>query len=77
MTKENTITNIDVDHNLINLDVLKQLAEIQKELAELGVDISEPTFYDLRSPFDDQKLPILRISLDYYRLARDPLGIVG
>ena len=37
---------------------LKQLAETQKELAELGVDISEPTFYDLRSPFDDQKLPI-------------------
>ena len=58
MTKENTITNKDVDHSLINLDVLKQLAEIQKELAELGVDISEPTFYDLRSPFEDQKLPI-------------------
>ncbi len=58
MTKENETSNQDVYPNLINLDVLKQLVEIQKELAELGVDISEPTFYDIRSPFDDQKLPI-------------------
>ncbi len=58
MTKKNTITNIDVDHDLINLEVLKQLAEIKKELAVFGVDISEPTFYDLRSPFEDKKLPI-------------------
>jgi hypothetical protein len=29
MTKENRVTNKGVDHNLINLDVLKQLGEIQ------------------------------------------------
>jgi hypothetical protein len=56
MEKKDKAAVPQLESNLINLEVMKRLEEIKKELENLHIDGTKSS-YDLQAPFEQQPLP--------------------